>query len=105
MEAIETAAGAAAGAVVGTLAGPIGMAAGAVIGAAVGALASVTRDREEHVAAEHEKDLDSIGTDSPRERAIQAAEARARTEAGIDEPEAVESLAEVAEEVRDPKPA
>jgi hypothetical protein len=105
VEALETAAGAAAGAVVGTLAGPIGMAAGAVIGAAVGAFASVTRDREEHIAAEHEKDLDSVGTDSLRDRALQAAEAKARTDAGLDQPEPVESLAEVEEELRDPKPA
>jgi len=72
VEVMETAAGAAVGAMAGALAGPVGMAAGAVIGAAVGALASIQTDKVEHIEAEHEKDLDAIGTVSKRGRAAMA---------------------------------
>ena len=72
VEALETAAGAAVGAMAGALAGPIGMAAGAAIGAAVGAIASVQTQRVDHAEAEHDKDLDAIGTNSARGRAMKA---------------------------------
>lgn len=80
VEALEAAAGAAAGAIAGTLAGPIGIAAGAVIGAAIGALAGVETDRELHADAEHEKDLDAIGTNSMRGK-LMAARAKAELDA------------------------
>ena len=61
-EIFGTAAGAAAGAGAGALAGPPGMIAGAVIGAAIGALASVEVEHVEHAKADHQRELDSIGT-------------------------------------------
>ena len=69
VEVVETLAGAAAGAAVGALGGPVGMAAGAVIGAAAGAAVGIESEKEEHVRAEHEKELDRIGEDDDEKTA------------------------------------
>jgi uncharacterized membrane protein len=64
-ELVDVGAGALAGAAAGLMVGPVGVAAGAIVGATVGAIASIGIATAEHEKADHEKELDRIGSVPP----------------------------------------